>query len=109
MPTPSFSRPLSQTKSLATMARERLATIQAKVESEKRIEQSPSEFIRERLGIATWYRQEELIESVWRNTITGCVSGQKTGKTLSAAGIAIAWCKLNPRGLVRLASASEDQ
>jgi phage terminase large subunit len=91
------------------MARERLATIQQRAESSKLISQSPSEFIRERLGIATWYRQEELIESVWQNTITGCVSGQKTGKTLSAAGIAIAWCKLNPRGLVRLASASEDQ
>lgn len=79
------------------------------LEAEALLREPPSDFIRARLGISTWYRQEELIESTWANTITGCISGQKTGKTLSAAGIAIAWCKLHKRGVVRLASASEDQ
>lgn len=71
--------------------------------------QDPADYIREKLGIKLWSRQLELIESTWTNTITGCVSGQKTGKTLAAAGIAIAWCKLHPKGIVRLAASSEDQ
>jgi len=69
----------------------------------------PLEFIRDKLGDRLWSRQIELVQSTWANTITGCISGQKTGKTRCAADIAITWCKSHAEGIVRLASASEDQ
>jgi hypothetical protein len=69
----------------------------------------PVEFIRDKLHDRLWSRQVELVRSTWENTITGCISGQKTGKTRCAADIAVTWCKGHRDGIVRLASASEDQ
>lgn len=69
----------------------------------------PLDFIRDRIGDKLWSRQRQLVQSTWANTITGCISGQKTGKTRVAADIAITWCKTHRDGIVRLASASEDQ
>lgn len=69
----------------------------------------PLDFISEKLGDRLWSKQRKLVKSVWENTITGGISGQKTGKTRVASDIGIAWCKCHPYGQVRLASASEDQ
>lgn len=69
----------------------------------------PVDYIQQTIGLKLWSRQQQLVESTWANKITGCISGQKTGKTHVAAGISIAWCKLHKNGIVRLASASEDQ
>jgi phage terminase large subunit len=104
----SYSR-RSQPKTLQELAREKLAQRKAKSSESDAAGLSPTDYIRSKLGLTLWSRQTELVESTWQNTITGCISGQKTGKTLAAAGIAIAWCKLHPRGIVRLAAASEDQ
>lgn len=90
----------------------RLAKLQAAKASDRAAAEaalSPVDYIRERVGLDLWSRQRQLVESTWAENITGCVSGQKTGKTHVAAGIAIAWCKLHRSGIVRLASASEDQ
>lgn len=54
-----------------------------------------------------WAKQAELIKSAWINTLTGCISGQKTGKSAGLAALAIAWCYLKPNGTVRLVGASE--
>lgn len=68
----------------------------------------PLEFIREKIGYSPWYRQIEVVESVWSNRITGVVSGQKTGKTDIAACIGITWVSTVPGGVVRIAASSED-
>jgi len=97
---------------LLRVAQRRLARIRAAqgaADSAAILIANPVEFIRDKLGDKLWSRQTQLVESVWSNTITGCISGQKTGKTRCAADIAIAWCKGHREGIVRLASASEDQ
>lgn len=101
----------SKPSALQRVVARRLAAIQAKSRaSEETVEiVDPIEFIRLKLGDKLWSRQRQLVQSTWANTITGCISGQKTGKTRVAADIAITWCKTHKDGIVRLASASEDQ
>lgn len=94
---------------LQRLAARKLARIQSSKPRETLVVSDPVEFIRDKLQDKLWSRQIELVRSTWENTITGCISGQKTGKTRCAADIAVAWCKGHSNGIVRLASASEDQ
>jgi phage terminase large subunit len=103
---------LSKPSVLLRVAQRRLARIRAaqkSADSDAVLIADPVEFIEEKLGDKLWSRQRQLTESTWANTITGCISGQKTGKTRVASDIAITWCKGHRDGIVRLASASEDQ
>jgi phage terminase large subunit len=92
----------------AKQLEEQLRKAQPSTEQDVLFGSDPLEFIREKLGYSPWSRQEEVVESTWENTITGVISGQKTGKTDIAACIAIAWVKTHREGVVRIAASSED-
>jgi len=59
--------------------------------------------------VRLWSRQRTLVESVRDHDQTSCRTGQKVGKTILVAAIALWWVLSRPRGLAILTSASDTQ
>ena len=59
---------------------------------------NPTLFIEEILGCPMWWRQKEIVESVWKYKQTYVHSANSVGKTWLAGRVALAWmlCHLNP-------------
>lgn len=51
------------------------------------------------LGLHTWAGQNRIARSVLENERTACRTGQKTGKSTTAAALAIWWVLTRPRGI----------
>ena len=72
---------------------------------------APEAFLREVLGLEVWDGQRAIIQSVAHSErrLTAVRSGQKTGKTVVAAGLALWWAATRPRALVLVTSGSSSQ
>lgn len=74
-----------------------------------RFHDDPTAFFREVLGVEPWSKQREILDAVARSSRVAVRSGHKTGKSNSAAGIALWWVSTRPRGRVILTSATDRQ
>jgi len=66
----------------------------------ERYRADPVLFSHEVLGFKTWSRQAELIRAIAQHRRVACRSGQKTGKSASAAVVAHWWTQTQPRARV---------
>jgi phage terminase large subunit len=60
----------------------------------------PDKYVKEVLGAKTWYMQDEIINSVFRNKITAVKTCNAVGKSFVAARIALAYLMLYPNSIV---------
>lgn len=69
----------------------------------------PAAFFSEILGIDPWGRQLDILNAVRDHSFVACRSGQKTGKSCSAAGLALWWATTRVDGRVVLTAPAHHQ